>query len=73
MVSSDIPVQMSFFENAKNSERLHSLDCAVDGLKKRFGTYCVQPAVMLNDKRLSGFNPKDDHTIHPVGYFTKYI
>ena len=73
LVSSDIPVQMSFFENAKNSERLHSLDCAVDGLKKRFGTYCVQPAVMLNDKRLSGFNPKDDHTIHPVGYFTKYI
>lgn len=72
-VPSDIPAQMSFFENAKNSERLHSLDCAVDGLKKRFGTYCVQPAVMLNDRRLSGFNPKDDHTIHPVGYFTKYI
>lgn len=73
LVPSDIPAQMSFFENAKNSERLHSLDCAVDGLKKRFGTYCVQPAVMLNDRRLSGFNPKDDHTIHPVGYFTKYI
>ena len=73
LVSSDIPVQMSFFENAKNSERLHSLDCAVDGLKKRFGTYCVQPAVMLNDKGLSGFNAKDDHTMHPVGYLTTYI
>jgi len=73
LIPSDTPVQMSFFCNAKNNNRLHNLDCAVDSLKKRFGSYCVQPAVMLNDPRLSGFNPKDDHTIHPVGYFTKYI
>lgn len=73
LIPSDTPVQMSFFCNAKNNNRLHNLDCAVDSLKKRFGSYCVQPAVMLNDRRLSGFNPKDDHTIHPVGYFTKYI
>lgn len=73
LIPADTPVQMSFFSDAKNNTRLHNLDCAVDSLKRRFGAYCVQPAVMLNDRRLSGFNPKDDHTIHPVGYFTKYI
>jgi DNA polymerase-4 len=24
---------------------------------------------MLTDRALSGFNPKDDHVIHPVSFF----
>lgn len=73
LIPADSPVQMSFFCDAENSTKLRNLDCAVDSLKRRFGSYCIQPAVMLRDRRLSGFSPKEDHTIHPVGYFTKYI
>lgn len=73
LVSAGQPIQLSIFTDSASAIKLHDLDCAVDNLKRRFGAYCVQPAVLLKDKRLSGFNPKEDHTIHPVGYFTKYI
>lgn len=73
LISEGQPVQLSIFRDTEGYARLHRLDCTVDSLKHRFGSYCIQPAVLLKDRRLSGFNPKEDHTIHPVGYFTKYI
>ena len=50
-------------------EKMERLDKALDRLKVRFGTFAVQPAVLLKDRKLSGFDPKNDHIIHPVGYF----
>lgn len=62
-------VQLSFFDgDEKNRARMEHLDSAVDGLKERFGEYAVCPALLLKDKNLSGFSPKTDHIIHPVGY-----
>ena len=40
-----------------------------DRLKNRFGNYSIFPALLLQDKGLSHFNPKDEHTIHPVSFF----
>jgi DNA polymerase IV len=68
-VSDTIATQTDLFSDEKSREKREHLDCTVDWLKNRFGSYCVQPAVLLADRQLSGFDPKRDHTIHPVGYF----
>ena len=61
--------QTSLFCDEVKREKMERLDNTVDRLKARFGTFAVQPAVLLKDRKLSGFDPKNDHIIHPVGYF----
>lgn len=65
----DEPVQLDMFDNHKKREEMKALEETVDTLRRRFGNYCVQRAVLLKDPKLTGFNPKQDHTIHPVGFF----
>lgn len=65
----NVASQIDIFSDPNKNIRLEKLDMAVDSLKKRFGTFSVCPAVMLMDKQLSGFDPINEHTIHPVGYF----
>jgi DNA polymerase-4 len=69
LVSDTTPTQTDLFFDEKARERKERLDIAADWLKRRFGTSVVQPAVLLTDRQLSGFDPKKDHTIHPVGFF----
>ncbi len=61
--------QTSLFTNEEKRRNLYELDCSVDSLKKRFGSYCVRSALMLKDRELSSFSPKEDNIVHPVGYF----
>lgn len=63
-------VQTSIFVDERKRDRLVNLDQSLDSLKNRFGSYCVRPAAMLKDRELSGFSPKEEHTVHPVGYFS---
>ena len=67
-IHDDQPHQMSLLRDEKRLIQNEQLDKTLDRLKKRFGNYAVRPAVLLDDKELSDFNPKEDHTIHPVGY-----
>ena len=67
LVTADSLMQLDLFE--RDVAMLEELERCVDGLRKRFGPYCVQRGVMLTDTALSGFNPKDDHVIHPVSFF----
>lgn len=69
LVSDSTPLQLDLFGAGKEQLRMEQLDITMDGLKKRFGTNAVRPAVLLQDPQLSGFDPKRDHTIHPVGFF----
>jgi len=62
----DSGTQLSLFEDNKKRLRQESLDKTTDALKNRFGNFIINTAVMLKDTTLSGFNPKADHTIHPV-------
>lgn len=62
----DSGTQLSLFEDNKKRLRQESLDKTTDALKNRFGNFIINPAIMLKDTTLSGFNPKADHTIHPV-------
>ncbi len=63
------PGQLSLMLDEERRERLGTLDRSLDGLKRRFGSFCVRPASLLLDKGLSSFSPKEEHIIHPVGYF----
>ena len=67
-VHDNVPHQISFLQDEERLMQNEKLDKTLDVLKKRFGNYIVRPAVLLNDRDLSSFNPKDDHVIHPVGY-----
>ena len=62
-------VQLTMLCDESQRERRMSLDRSLDALKRRFGTFCVRPATLMKDPRLSGFSPKEEHVIHPVGYF----
>ena len=64
----DIARQMNIFADEKRFIRSETLDKTLDTLKQRFGNYAVRPAVLLRDTVLSGFNPKDDHIVHPISY-----
>ena len=60
-------VQLDMF--APDSAEQEQLERTLDRLRERFGPYCVRRCALLQDERLTGFNPKDDHVIHPVSFF----
>lgn len=61
--------QASIFTDEQDIIKQEQLDCTLDNIKNRFGNYAVKPAKLMLDKTLSCFNPKEEHTVHPVGYF----
>ncbi|MCC5468662.1 DNA polymerase IV [Pelosinus baikalensis] len=67
LVTADRHVQLDLFDNSNLDAEI--LAGTVDNLHKRFGHYSVQRCAILLDRKLTGFNPKEDHTIHPISYF----
>ena len=61
--------QFDFAKSVEKRDKLEKIETTIDTLKRRFGNYCVVRACQLNDKELSGFNPHDEHIIHPISYF----
>lgn len=61
--------QLDMFEDNELAERLERLNHTIDGLKDRFGSNCVQQALLLKDKKLTDFDPYEKNIIHPVSYF----
>jgi len=70
--NADECVQFDLSGSVEKREKLGNLEKAVDEIRRRFGNYSVQRASLLKDTALSRFNPHDDHTIHPIGYFKSY-
>lgn len=70
--NADECVQFDLSGSVEKREKLENLEKAVDEIRRRFGNYSVQRASLLTDTSLSRFNPHDDHTIHPIGYFKSY-
>ncbi|MCC5464763.1 DNA polymerase Y family protein [Pelosinus baikalensis] len=67
LVTADRHVQLDLFDNSNLDAEI--LAGTVDSLHKRFGHYSVQRCAMLLDRHLTGFNPEQDHVIHPISYF----
>ncbi len=69
LVGADSGVQLSLYESDIKRDKWERIDQAVDTLRQRYGYMSVQRALMLTDPQLGRINPKDGHTVHPVGYF----
>ncbi|MDF2479451.1 MAG: polymerase [Sphingobacterium sp.] len=67
LVTADGHIQLDLFD--KDKTQMEGLESAIDKIRQRFGQYSLQRCTMLFDRKLTGFNPKDEHVIHPVSYF----
>ena len=61
--------QLDLFSSVEKREKQMKMDEAVDEIRKRFGFYSVQRGIMFQDKNLSAVNAREDHVVHPRGYF----
>lgn len=62
-------VQLSLYPEETRRQRQEQIDIAMDHIRKRYGYQSIQRATIHTDPLLGAINPKDDHTVHPVGYF----
>lgn len=69
LLVADMPIQTDLFMDNERRLKQEKMDEAVDYIRKRFGYHSIQRAVMYTDKSLSKINPREDHTVHPHGYF----
>jgi hypothetical protein len=61
--------QLDLFHDVGMRNKMMRADKAVDEIRRRFGFYSVQRGLMLGDNVLSKVNAKEEHTVHPHGYF----
>ncbi len=70
LVPDDSPVQLDLLGKALHREKELAAARAIDDIRSRFGQLSIQRGIVLAEKPFSSINPKDDHTIHPVPFFT---
>ena len=61
--------QIDLFSSVEKREKQMKMDLAVDEIRRRFGFYSIQRGLMYRDRILSAVNAKEEHTVHPHGYF----
>ncbi len=61
--------RLNLFVNEEDHDKARLADLAMDEIRDKYGFYSVRRACTLLDRPLTEFNVKDDHTVHPVGYF----
>ena len=59
--------QISMFPDTAR-ERRYGLENTVGDIRRRFGHYAIQRACLIGCREFGAINPRDDHTIHPVGW-----
>ena len=62
------PVQLSLFTDERARERTARAETAVDEIRRRFGYHSIARAIFLTDADIGGLNPREENTIHPVGW-----
>lgn len=69
LVPEQAPSQLSLFADESERVKQEKIERTVDNIRYRFGHYVINRAIVTMDKTLHNINPKDDHVIHPVGFF----
>ena len=64
----DAPEQVDIFGESEERRRGEKLECALDGLRARFGHQVVRRGIVLFDSAFSKINPKEEQLIHPVAF-----
>lgn len=62
-------VQMSLFDDEINRLKKKELENTIHKIRTHYGFHTIKRCSMLLDRDLSDFDPKDEHIIHPVGFF----
>ena len=62
-------VQFDIFGEVKKNIKHEKLEKTVDWLKGRFGNDCLKKASQMTDIKLTDFDPYEEHTVHPEGWF----
>lgn len=62
-------VQFDIFGDVKQNIKMEKLEKTVDWLKGRFGNDCLKKASQMTDIKLTDFDPYEEHTVHPEGWF----
>lgn len=68
LVSADTGIQLDLFDE-RDDIKLEKREKVVDELRARFGHFIIGRASLMAGDELSHFDPKGDHTIHPMAYF----
>ncbi|NLI53488.1 MAG: DNA polymerase IV [Clostridiales bacterium] len=68
LIGPDNPEQLSLFDDEAPRRRAEAAEVAVDDIRRRFGYRAIGRALFLKDRSIGLLSPKDDHTVHPVGY-----
>ncbi|HEY8423153.1 MAG TPA: DNA polymerase IV [Clostridia bacterium] len=69
LCGADCLTQLDFFGNAAKQQKAEKLEKAIDEIRRRFGYFAISRATVLQDKTLTGLNPKEENVIHPYSYF----
>ena len=69
LVPASDPVQTNLYESLEQRHKKERLELAIDDIRRRFGHYSINRAITTSDPTLTNINPKEDHVIHPTGYF----
>lgn len=62
-------IQMNLFTSEKQREKQLVLEETMDAIRNKFGFEKIQRCSMKLDQKLTDFDPKHDHIIHPVSFF----
>ena len=57
--------QLSLLPELKQVHRREAEEAVIDSIRRRYGHFSIQRGIMLLDTKLSGFDPKGEHIIHP--------
>ena len=60
--------QLSLFEDDAKRDRQEKIEFAIDDIRRRYGHYSIDRAMLRLDPVLGKLNPKGEHTIHPISY-----
>ena len=66
----DAPVQLDFTGDEQRRMHMETLERSIDGLRNRYGHQVIQRGIVLVDSACAKINPVEEHTIHPVPFYT---
>jgi DNA polymerase-4 len=61
--------QLDLFHQTQRHHEALALERTIETIRQRYGFEAIQRCMMVGDRLLSGFNPKQDHVIFPEAYF----
>jgi len=69
LVASDSPEQLDLFVSEKELDYQRAIDRTVDDIRRRYGYHSVRRGLAGLDDRLGKLNAREDHVVHPVGFY----